>query len=288
MVQNDLSSRKEVVVPPEQMEHAGTMPLIIAHRGDSANAPENTLASIRAAIKAGADGVEFDVRLARDGVPVVIHDATLKRTARLNARVAGLSSHELGKIDAGSWFNARHPKRARTEFSKESVPTLARVLELLSNLNGLIYIELKCSAGAHSDLVSAVCEILADSPLLSRIIIKSFRLATIADVRDSLPGVQTAALFEPSILHVLRRRRYIIDRAKKFRAHQLSLHSSLVTPRLAQLAQHAKMPLTVWTVDDPKWIERARRLNITALITNDPRRLLLSTNEDSKDHIRQR
>ncbi len=80
------------------------LPLIIGHRGASALAPENTLAAFRRAIADGADGIEFDVRLARDGVAVVIHDATLERTGLLKRRVANLTADELQAIDVGSWF----------------------------------------------------------------------------------------------------------------------------------------------------------------------------------------
>ena len=76
-------------------------PLIIGHRGASALAPENTLASFSRAIADGADGFEFDVRLSRDHIPVVIHDADLKRTAHKNSRVAALSAQELSQIDVG-------------------------------------------------------------------------------------------------------------------------------------------------------------------------------------------
>lgn len=256
------------------MKHGGTRPLVIAHRGDSRNAPENTLSALQAAMDAGADGVEFDVRLARDGVPVVIHDATLKRTAGRSVSVGSLTSAELINVDVGSWFNARHPGRARAQFADERVPTLVQTLRLLRPFAGSIYIELKCGRANHPELVHAVSDVLRSSPLLPRIIIKSFRLAAVSEVRRCLPQVQTAALFEPSILHVLRRRRYIIERAKRCGAHQLSLHRSLVTPMLAELACRANMPLTVWTVDSTKWIDRAHKLGIRALITNDVGKML--------------
>jgi len=249
-------------------------PLIIAHRGDSAHAPENTLAAFRSAIDAGADGVEFDVRLAKDGVPVVIHDATLKRTTGLDKRAADLTSAEIQKIDVGSWFNARHPRRANPEFAGETVPTLASVLALLSSFDGRVYIELKCGLRSSIPLVDAVAGLLRDSPILPRVIIKSFRLAAIAEIRHRLPEVQTAALFNPSILSILRRRRYIIEMAREFGAQQLSLHRSLVTPRLVRLARDAGMPVTVWTADNPKWIKQCRKFGIGALITNDPAKML--------------
>ena len=120
-------------------------PLIIAHRGSSALAPENTFAAFKLAIKDGADGIEFDVRLARDRVPMVIHDATLQRTAGFSGRVSGYASHELSKIDVGTWFNKKHPSKARKEYSAETVPSLSGLLELMRGNDGLIYLEMKCS-----------------------------------------------------------------------------------------------------------------------------------------------
>ncbi|HRI03925.1 MAG TPA: glycerophosphodiester phosphodiesterase family protein [Pyrinomonadaceae bacterium] len=249
-------------------------PLIIGHRGASAHAPENTLAAFQLAIDAGADGVEFDVQLAKDGVPVVIHDARLKRTGGRKETVAGLTSKELGKIDVGSWFNKKYPKRANADFAKETVPTLAQVLRLLKSTDGLIYIELKATEADYRDLAKSACDVIRDSPLLPRIIVKSFKLAAIPEIRHYLPQVQTAALFAPQILDYLRRRKYIIAMAREFGAHQISLHRVLVTKKLTTLAAQAAMPVTIWTADDPKWVKRCQKLGIGALITNDPARSL--------------
>lgn len=241
-------------------------PLIIAHRGASADAPENTLAAFRTAIDAGADGVEFDVQLASDGIPVVIHDTDLLRTAGIDKRVADITSEQLGKTDVGSWFAPR--------FSGETVPTLEQTLELLRDFNGSIYVELKSNLDNFRPLVAAVCEQISASPLLSQIIVKSFRLAAIPEVRRLLPAVQTAALFEPSIMMILRRREYIIAMAREFGADQLSLHRTLATDRLCSLASTAGLPVTVWTVDDTRWIARSRERLIRALITNRPAALM--------------
>lgn len=251
-----------------------TWPLIVAHRGASAHAPENTLAAFQMAINAGAEGVEFDVRLAKDGVPVVIHDRTLWRTAKSKSKVSELTSRELAKMDVGSWFNRRFPKRARPEFAHETIPTLKETLSLLKDFDGPIYIELKAGAATYRELSAAVCELISASPLLSQIIVKSFKLAVIPEVKHLLPNVQTAALFALEILRYLRRREHIVALAQEFGADQLSVHHSLVTPRLCTLASDAGMPLTVWTVDDPSWITRRKNLGIRAVITNDPAKLL--------------
>lgn len=255
-----------------------TRPLIIAHRGFSANAPENTLAAFQIAIDAGSDGVEFDVQLAKDGVPVVIHDTNLKRLGRRSENIADLTSKQLGKIDVGSWFNAQYPKKARLEFARATVPTLAQVLKLYEKTTCPIYIELKCDEATYEPLTATVCDAIRDSSMLPRMIIKSFKLAAIPLVRHLLPDVQTAALFEPSVMAILRKRKYLITMAREFGAHQISLHYTLATPKLTALAAEAQMPVTIWTADDPKWISRCRERGITSLITNAPQVMLAVRN----------
>ena len=249
-------------------------PLIIGHRGDSVHAPENTIAALRMAVDKGADGVEFDVRLSGDSVPVVIHDATLERTGARRETVAELTADELAKIDVGSWFNAKFARHANPAFANETVPTLSTLLERLRNFGGLIYIELKCGPADADRLVEAVCEILRDSPQLPQIIVKSFTLSAIAKMRCHLPEFQTAALFAPKIMDLLRRKKYIVPLALEFGAHQLSLHRSLAGRGLIGRAGDTGMPVTVWTADNPRWIKRCRTLGIGALITNDPARMI--------------
>jgi len=262
--------RKDRQVRIRRVKETNKNPLIIGHRGASTHAPENTLAAFQLALDVGADGVEFDVQLAKDGVPVVIHDTTLERTGSRAERVADLTSEQLGKIDIGSWFNKKFPKKARPEFANETVPTLTQVLDLLKDIKGLIYIELKCGNNDYEPLAKAVCDVIRDSHLLPQIIVKSFKLAAIPVVRFHLPRVQTAALFEPTILDFLRRRKHILAIAREFGAHQISLHHSLITRKLVSLATESQMPVTIWTADDPKWIKRCQKLGIGALITNDP------------------
>ncbi len=251
-----------------------TRPLIIAHRGDSAFAPENTLAAFRSAIHAKADGVEFDVQLAADGVPVVIHDFDLNRTGGNKKRVSELTAGQLSNTNVGSWFNKKHPNLSRPEFANETVPTLDEVLKGLTDFDGFIHIELKALEGDHTALATAVCDAIRDSPKLAKMIVSSFKLGVIPEVRNRLPNVQTSALFAPEIMTFLRRREHIVAIAREFGAHQLSLHYTLAGRTIAELAAEAGMPMTVWTVDDPKWLLKCQKLGIGSLITNDPTRLL--------------
>lgn len=253
-------------------------PLIIAHRGASAIAPENTLAAFSRAIEAGADGVEFDVRLSKDGLPVVMHDATLARTAGIDGRVADLTAEQLSRLDAGSWFNTARPARARSEFASEGIPSLQAALSLLEAISGPIYIELKCERERDvSPLVEAVCREISKSPLLGQIILKSFRLGVIPQARAILPGVRTAGLFAPQVMRLLRKEKYLIDIAKELGADHLSVHKSLASRKFVRKAAKRGMPVTVWTVNTTRWIPRAAKRGFYAVITDDPSKLLAVT-----------
>src|SRR5258705_10725142 len=106
-------------------EGAMSIPLILGHRGASALAPENTLAAFSRAISDGADGIEFDVRLSRDGGAVVIHAASLKPTALINRPVSDLTAAEVGEVDVGSWFEKR-AQNTKQSFSGEKLPTMCQ------------------------------------------------------------------------------------------------------------------------------------------------------------------
>ena len=256
------------------MKKKHTGPLIIGHRGASSIAPENTLAAFARAIEDGADGLEFDVRLASDGVPVVIHDPTLNRTARINARVGTMSSLELTKIDVGSWFEPRQRPAERRRRDRERISTLAGSLEFLHEFEGPIFIELKCEENDIDELTAAVCRDLEFSPLKKQAIVKSFKLQVIPRVKMLSPKIRTAALFAPQIMTILRKEKHLVKIAAEFGADELSIHYSLATRKLMEKAEKRGLPVNVWTTDRPRWIKRAIDLGINAVITNDPARLI--------------
>jgi glycerophosphoryl diester phosphodiesterase len=249
-------------------------PLIIGHRGASATAPENSLAAFRQAIADGADGLEFDVQLAKDGVPVVFHDFTLYRMQRKKLRTSRFTSEELKEVNLGAWFNAKHPRRADHAFESETIPTLAEVFALLEDFRGRIYVELKCRPHEVSALVKATLAEIKKTNLLPQIVIKSFTLEAVSEAKNSLPEIRTAALFAPRIVSFLRQQQQIFKQAKTFLADELSLHYSLAKPQLMKLAAQENLPVTIWTADNPIWVERAVETGIYAIITNDPARFL--------------
>lgn len=248
-------------------------PLIVAHRGSSALAPENTLAAFRRAIADGAEGIEFDVRLAKDDV-VVFHDPTLTRVGGVTGQVAKLTAGELGRTDVGSWFNERFPRLADPSFTKETVPTLRRTLELLSDFRGLIYVELKARESEVVRLTEAVAEILRDSPLKPQVIVKSFQLDAIPLFKKLRSDVRTAALFAPKIMTILRKEKRLVAVAGDLGADMISIHYSLATRKLVEKAEKRGLPVTIWTADNPRWVKRSSELGLFAVITNDPAALL--------------
>ncbi|MBX7173979.1 MAG: hypothetical protein K1X72_23615 [Pyrinomonadaceae bacterium] len=261
------------------MHKNGNSPLIIAHRGASAVAPENTLAAFQKAIQEGADGLEFDVRIAKDGVPIVFHDATLRRTAQKKIGVTHFTAEELSRIDVGSWFNLKNPKKADASFSNEMIPSLEKFLEFLGDYQGLLYLELKCKDSEIATLVKNVTEIVRKSKLFPKIIIKSFKLEAIAETKKLLPEVRTAALFAPEIMTLLKKQTRLIEKAKDCLADELSLHFSLATQKIVAEAEKEGMPTIIWTADHPVWVKRASEIGLKAIITNNPARLLAKRHE---------
>lgn len=249
-------------------------PLIIAHRGASELAPENTLAAFQRAIDDGADGIEFDVRLSKGNIPVVFHDGTLRRLSGKTGLVSHLTAAELVRIDVGSWFNRRFPDKKDEKFALQTIPTLAQTLIFLENFTGLIYIELKCRETEIEVLSQAVCRIIENSPLLPQIIIKSFQLEAIPTVRKLCPNVKTAALFALKIMTILRKEKRIVSIAHELGAQMISVQYQLATKKLMSNAAKRNLPVTIWTANNPNWAKRAADLEIYAVITNNPARLL--------------
>ena len=240
------------------------LPLIIGHRGASAVAPENTLAAFRKAIEVGADGIEFDVRLSRDGVPVIIHDETLCRTALRPDRVADLSGEELQNVNAGSWFSA--------DYGDEKIPGLQQLLEDFSSNNALLYLELKCGASEIPNLVAVTSGLLEHYSICERTIVECFDLRAIEAMKQHAPHIKTAALFEPTLTNptALLSGRALVKRALDVGADEIALHHRLANKRTIEAARDAKLRVVVWTVDDPRWLTRSQELGIDCLITNDP------------------
>ena len=233
-------------------------PLIIGHRGASAVAPENTMAAFREAIAVGSDGIEFDVRLTRDGVPVIIHDNTLRRTAGLPHRIADLTLSELESLEVG-------------------VPSLTQLFTLFEENNLWLFLEIKVdSPSEHTPLAEACCRLIDEHSLKERVFVECFDLRVLQVIKNINSEIKTAALFQSTLSRPSVADERIIEEAKAVSASALALHHRLARQSLVQKALDADLRVAVWTVDDPAWIPRAKSIGIEALITNDPAAMLIA------------
>ena len=252
-------------------------PLILGHRGASAVAPENTLAAFSRAIQDGADGIEFDVRLSSDGVAVVIHDDTLNRTGLISDAVSSLTAAQLQQIDVGSWFSKRTGNQTR---ANETIPTLSTVFDLFASYNAVLYVELKCTEPQGPALAEAVVRQIDEHQMRKRVVVESFALPAITEVKRIDSRVRTAALFEPRLSKPLStlRTQTILKLARQHFADEIALHHTLARARVVQAAEDDGFEVVVWTVDDVTWIEKARANGIKALISNNPRVMVEARN----------
>ena len=220
-------------------------------------------------------GIELDVRLARDGVPVVIHDASLRRTALRKGLVAEATSSELGITEVGSWFNRAHPQLARPEYVRQFVPTLDQVLAFVKDHPQAvaIYVEMKTdqAESTYVELSRAVVQLIRDHSLRSRVVVVSFNLNAVARIKTIDCSIHTGALFEPrrDTMKIIRKHP-MIAAARECGAEEILLHRSIANRRNVALSLESDLLPVVWTVDDPKWVRRAASLGLHAIITNSP------------------
>jgi glycerophosphoryl diester phosphodiesterase len=226
------------------------------------------MAAFKLALEAGADGIEFDVRLTRDGIPVVIHDESLQRTGKKNLRINELTLADLEEVEVGLWFTSG-------DFSGERLPTLQDVFDLFKDNDSMLYLEMKSSREERQALAEACCRSIKSNDLSERVIVESFDLPAIEIVKKIDSSIRTAALFEPSFATPpLLTSRRMIEAAKAVGADEVALHHSLATGKNVRAARDEGFVIVVWTVDSPAWVKRAIDMGISALITNDPALML--------------
>lgn len=243
--------------------------LIIGHRGASALAPENTHAAFGRAFEDGADGIEFDVRLASDGVPYVFHDTTLERTVGIGGDADRFPSTTLEKFYVGAWFKERYPRRTIIGDEWEKIPTLAQVFERYGS--HLLYAEMKCEDAARQPaLARAVVELIRAHSLAGRVVVKSFALDSLREVKRLAPEIRTAALFGRSWPRPFVPAAKIIAEAEACGADEISLHHSLLRRATVEAARRRGFEVLTWTVNSSPWLRRALALKLRAVFTDQP------------------
>ncbi len=230
-------------------------PLIYAHRGASALAPENTLAAFLLALQAGADGIELDVMLSRDKELVVIHDSTVDRTTDGTGKVSDLPLSALRELDAGARFGE--------EFRGEKLPTLAEVFETVGG-KMRINVELKNYAQPLDDLTSRVIALTERFHLADSVLLSSFNPINLRKARRQNRNIRRGLLVSPGD------RLMLGAGGRLFPYHALHPYYEDVTPEMAADLRVRGKQLNTWTVDDPQALLRLHSIGVDGIISNNP------------------
>jgi glycerophosphoryl diester phosphodiesterase len=239
---------------------------VFAHRGGAALAPENTLAAFDLGLALGADGIELDVRLSRDDVVVVHHDATLERTTDRRGRVADFTAEELSRVDAGYRFGegGEHPFRGRGQ----GIPRLDTVLSRYPNVR--VIVELKEN---NTALASATIEVVRRANALDRVCLGSFGRHVLRAARALEPALATSAAREEVRLALYRSWIRWPVRNTPYGGYQVcevAGFTRVVSPRFIELAHGANLRVQVWTVNQEQDARRLLDWGVDALITDRP------------------
>jgi glycerophosphoryl diester phosphodiesterase len=235
-----------------------SQPVIFAHRGASAWAPENTLAAFRLAVEHGAPAIELDVKLTADREVVVLHDQTVDRTTNGHGDLRKFSLADLRKLDASGSFAA--------QYKGEKIPTLVEVFEAVGK-QVYVNVELTNYASTGDHLVDLVAPLVRKYGMQDRVIFSSFYPFNLVRMQRLLPQAPAGLLADegragwwgrglfgrwitPAIIHP-----YYKDVDERFMRRQKQLHRRV----------------HVWTVDDPKDLLRLTALGVSGFFTNDPR-----------------
>ncbi len=242
------------------------MSLILAHRGASARAPENTLAAFRLARELGADGIELDVQLTRDKVPVVIHDDTIDRTTDGHGTVTAMTIGEITRLDAGSWKGQ--------EFRGEPIPTLAQVFEGLMDWlkpigrtrPALINVELKTERVNTEGLEREVLNVISRYGVEDRILLSSFNPLSLYRAKKINPRIPRGLLYDNSLPIYFRNAWF------RWLASPQAMHPEhpMIDARYMEWAKSKRLAVNTWTVDSPQEAIRLYKLRVNGIITNVP------------------
>ena len=224
--------------------------LKIGHRGACGHAPENTLASMRKALALGVDGIEFDIQLSRDGVPVVIHDDTLERTTNGTGAVADFTLAELKQLDAGDG---------------EKIPTLAEIFALCKGQCQL-YIELKSPHCVPAVADEILCQTQTHGWPLKDIFVCAFDHRQLVAIAARIPGLQTCALIAGIPVSLAA----IASEAGAMAINPAIHHMDAL---LVADAHARGLKVVTWTANSPADIAKAKAYGVDGIISNYPDRI---------------
>ncbi|HHY82652.1 MAG TPA: glycerophosphodiester phosphodiesterase [Clostridiales bacterium] len=230
-------------------------PVIYAHRGASAYAPENTRAAFSKALDMQAGGIELDVHLSKDGYLAVCHDERVDRTSSGSGWIKDMTLKELKELDFGSWFS--------NEYEGERILILEEVLEMLKDWDGILNIELKSGIILYEGLEEKVIGVLKDFDRLDNVIISSFNHYSLLAVKKHEPRLKIGLLYSAGLVEPW-------EYAKRVGAEAVHpLYFSMLPPIVNGCREHGIIT-NAWTVDKPEHIRNLALAGVDGIITNVP------------------
>lgn len=226
-------------------------PTVMAHRGLSADAPENTLYAFSDAISVGADFIELDVQQTRDGVLVVMHDSNLKRTTGVNKDIWDVDYADIQNLDAGSWFDPA--------YANARIPTLEETLQFVDK-RAKLNIEIKPTKHGSDTLEQDVAELITQYQYTDACYVTSFSYGSLKKIKEANPEIRTGYL-----MSVAYGQFYSLKYADAF-----SLNKVFVTSQVVNAAHQQGKQIFAWTVNSMSEVRSLCNLHVDSIITDDP------------------
>ena len=230
------------------------LPMIMAHRGFSAAAPENTLPAFQKCIDEGITAAELDVQMLADGTIIVMHDDNLKRTTGLDKNVWEVTYDEIKNLDNGAFFDP--------EFAGTKICTLDEAIKLAASAKDKLYLNIEIKRNGHDDgIAEKVVQIILDNNYLNYCDITSQDYSTLEEVREINPYVLTAYTSVIGIGNI----------ESLEAADIISIQETFATYENIERIHNAGKRVFVWTINEQDTMEQLANLNVDAILTNDPR-----------------
>jgi len=229
---------------------------VIAHRGFSGQAPENTLVAIRQAIEVGADMVEIDVTVTADGHVILLHDETLDRTTNGQGLPTTMTLDEIRELDAGSWF--------APEYAGERIPTLTEVLDTVKD-RILINVEIKSEAVEHG-VVPKVAALIVEHGMRDQVVVSSFSPEALRLMKITDPAVITATLFNKELHTDLDP----LEIIQEVGSREFNISGKRLTVAMVERCHKHGFPVAVYTVNEPNELLLLMEMGVDAIFTDHP------------------
>lgn len=229
--------------------------IIFAHRGASKHAPENTMPAFELAYEQNADGIETDIQLTKDNIPVLIHDETVNRTTNNTGYVANYTYKELQLLDAGSWFSR--------QFAGTKIISLDYFLQWIKAKKMLVNLELKTNVIAYKDIEHIVYQVIKKYDMFNQVVISSFNHRSIERFNEIDPSITTAFLTSSN-------RNNLIPFTRSLKASGLHINYRLLNPKLLKQANNNALYVGCYTVNRAHQMMRCYRLGCYVIFTDLP------------------